>query len=147
MAPHLAFSQANAFQQLLQIFPSRGAGHLHQIRLVDAETRVHQPMGQVAVVGQQQHAFAVLIEPAHRVNALIDMGYQIDGPGPARRIEVGAQVAARLVDHPPDGLFAVNLLAVDEDLAGVVNLGAQFAHHGTVDGHMAAGDEFVAMPP
>ena len=73
-------------------------------------------MGQVAVVGQEQQAFALLIEPAHGVNALIDVRHQIDGPRPAGGIVIGAQVAGRLVDKPVDGAFAVYLLAVDPDL-------------------------------
>ena len=42
-------------------------------------TCVHQPVRQIAVVGHQQQAFAVLIEAADGVDALIDMGNRVDG--------------------------------------------------------------------
>src|SRR5438270_506237 len=41
-----------------------GTGYLGKVRLGHAERRVHQPVRQLAVVGQQQQALAVGVEPA-----------------------------------------------------------------------------------
>ena len=51
---HVAFREPGAFEQLFQVFARRPACYLHFIGLVDAKARVHQPMSEVAVVGQQQ---------------------------------------------------------------------------------------------
>ena len=44
----------------------RAAGDLGEVLLLDAEGRVGQAVGEVAVVGEQQQALGVGIEPPHR---------------------------------------------------------------------------------
>ena len=82
-------------------------------------------IGEIAVVGQQQQALAVLVESADGVDALADMRHQIDGERPAGRIVIGAQIAARLVDEPVDELFDVQRLAIDADGFAGFDLGAE----------------------
>ena len=101
----LAVAEVNPLEQLLQIVARWLAGDLHEIGLSDAETRMHEPIGQIAVVGEQQQSFAVLVEPAHGVDPLGDLGHQVDGARPAGGVAVGAQVAARFVDEPIDAFF------------------------------------------
>ena len=113
----VAVAEPDALEQLVA-GPRVGglAGHLDEVGLLDAEARVHQPIGQVAVVGQQQQPLAVLVEPADGVDALADVRHQVDGQRPAGRVVIGAEVAARLVDQPVDRLFRVpDRLAIDGD--------------------------------
>src|SRR5262245_49084883 len=51
-APRLDVSlcKIDTREQLLNILAARLAGHLHEIALVDAEARVHEAIGQLAVV-------------------------------------------------------------------------------------------------
>ena len=123
-------------------------GHLHQIRLLDAEARVHQLERQVAVVGQEQQAFAVLVEPADGVDALRHMRHEIDGARPAGGIVIGAEVAARLVDEPVDRPLDMQRLAIDGDgLFARLDLRAEFAHHLSIDRDTAAHDQFFTVAP
>ena len=138
----VAVAEPDALEQLLHVLAARLAGHLHLIRFLDAETRVHQPKGQVAIVGQQQQALAVLVEPADRVDALADVRHQIDGQRPAGRIVVGAEVAARLVDQPVDGLFAVQRLAIDAHFLRRVRPWCPARGRPAIDADAAADDEF-----
>ena len=108
--------EPDAGDQLPQVRRVRLAGDLHVVGLLDAEARVHQLLGQVAVVGQQQQALAVLVEPADGVDALIDVRDQVEGQRPAGGVVVGAEVAARLVDRPVDVLLGPDGMVVDGDL-------------------------------
>ena len=82
----VAVAQPDALEELLPGPRAVGcAGHLDQVGLLDAEARVHQPIGQVAVVGQQQQPLAVLVEPADGVDALADVRHQVDRPAAGRR--------------------------------------------------------------
>ena len=125
--PDVAIAEPDALEQLLDVLAVGLAGHLDQIGLLDAEARMHEPIGQVAVVGQQQQALAVLVEPADGVDALADVRHQIDGPRPAAGIVVGAEVAARLVDQPVDELLAVQRLAIHAHGIAGFDLRAQLA--------------------
>ena len=85
----MAGTEPDALEQLLQVRCGGNTGNLRLIGLLNAETRVHQTVGQVAVVGEQQESFAVLIKPADRVHGLIDLGHEVDGQRPVCGIAVG----------------------------------------------------------
>ena len=70
---HPPLGQVNALQQFLQVLGSRGPSHQHAIGLLHLVTRVSQPQRHFPVVGHQQQAFAVGVQPAHRVDPLGNM--------------------------------------------------------------------------
>ena len=56
----------------------RHAGDARLVRALDAVPRVRQPRGEVAVVGQQQQALGVVVEPPDRIDVLAHAAEQID---------------------------------------------------------------------
>ena len=142
----VAVAEPDPLEQLLHVLGVRMAGDLDVIRLVDAEAWVHQAIGQLAVVCQKKQPFAVLIEPAHGVDALADVRHEVDGARPAGGIEVGAEVAARLVDQPVDELFGVERLPVHAHGGVRLDARAQLADHAPTDGDAAAEDQIFAVP-
>ncbi len=76
--------------------PQRGQGfgrgdvfHLDEIDLGQLVARVGQPVGQVAVVGEQQQPLAVVIQPAGRVDA--GHGHVVGQGGPAFGVGEGGE--------------------------------------------------------
>src|SRR5579872_2618825 len=84
----VALAEVDAFEELLDVLSGGPAGNLDDIGLVDAEARVRQAIGQVAVVGEQQQALAIFVEPADGVDALGDVRHEVDGPGTASGVVV-----------------------------------------------------------
>ena len=77
-------------------------GHAEDARLVDARdavARMGEPRRQVAVVGQQQQPFGVVVEPADRVDVLAHAAQQVEDRRPPLRIRARRDVAARLVQQ------------------------------------------------
>ncbi len=143
----VAIAEPDALEQLLDVFACRPAGYLNLIRFLDAEARMHETVGQVAIVGQQQQTLTVFVEPAHGVDALADVRHQIDGARPAGRIEVGAEVAARLIDQPVDELLAVQRLAIDAHRIVGFDLRAQLADNQAIHADAATDNQLFAVPP
>lgn len=69
--------------------------HLHQVGLGQLVPGVGEPVGQVAVVGQQQQSLAVLIQPAGRIDPW--HGDVVGQGGPALRVGEAAEDAIGLV--------------------------------------------------
>ena len=95
-------------------------GHAEDARLVDARdavARMRQPRREVAVVGQQQQAFGVEVEPSDRVDVLAHAAQQIDHRRPPLRIRSRRDVAARLVQQEiAMALDELDAAAVDADV-------------------------------
>src|SRR5579884_2074729 len=118
------------------------------IGLLDAEARMHELVGEIAVVGQQQQPLAILIESADGIDAFMDVRHKVHRSRPTGGIVVGAEVAARLVDKPVDQALDFQRLAIDLDLLLLgVNLGAQLADNTAIDGNTATEDQLLAVPP
>jgi len=63
-----AIVQRHAIAQGLQLVRMRRAFNLHQVGLVLPVVRIGEPVGQGALVGEQQQAFAVVVQPPSRVD-------------------------------------------------------------------------------
>ena len=74
---------------------------LGQVLLLDAETRVGQPVGQVAVVGEQQQALGVEVEPTDREHPRL-VRHEVDHRRSTLRIVGGGDHAGRLVQQVVD---------------------------------------------
>ena len=144
----MAVAQPDPGEQFLHVFIGRAAGHLDKIRLLDAEAGMEQAVAEVAIVGQEEQALACLIEPADGVNPQAGLRHQIRGEGPACRVVVRAQVAARLVDEPVNKSLGMDRLAVDGDTLLVrIDARAQFADHLAVDRHATGANQLVTVTP
>ena len=121
------------------------AQHPHRVFTLHAKTRVHQLVGQFTGVGEQQQAFGVDVQPAHRLPLAMRQARQaaVDG-GAVLRVVVGDDLAHRLVvgndarrrrrNAHLDQLAGHHDAVTKRDaLAGVRRL--------TVDHHLALGDQ------
>ncbi len=133
--------------------PQRGLiGHARDggsIGALDAVSRMGELGGQVAVVGQQQQAFGVVVQPADRVDVLVHAAQQIDHGRAPLRIGPGGHEAGGLVEQDVAlGFGAAHAPAVHADVVLVgVGLGAQLANGRAVDRHAAFGNQRLGGPP
>src|SRR5262249_15321868 len=114
--------------------------------LVDARdlvTRMEQPVGELAIVGEKDEPLGVVVEPAHRVEPAELLREEIDDDRPPFRIASARDVATRLVkERVARGGFRRQRPAVDGDrIALGVGLGARLEPRQTVDGDAAGGEE------
>src|SRR5882672_2832869 len=113
------------------------------------EPLMHQLVRQLAVVGDQERALDVVVEPAHRIDPLGDALQVLRDVRPALRIRQRRHAAGRLVEYEPDLLLRIgDELAVDADqvLAGI-GLCPQLLHRLPVQLDAALGDELLRLAP
>ena len=140
----LAVGQPDAFGQLGQHLGVGQAGHERAIELLHAVAGMRQPVGQVAVVGQDHQPGAILVEPADGVDPLGNLGEQVDDARTARRVEVGRNVALGLVDGVIDHRLELDRLAVDRDPGSRgIDPRAELADDLAVDGDAPLEDELL----
>jgi hypothetical protein len=113
LGPDLPLGEPDPLHQLVEDIPGRRAGDDHSIELLDAVAGVSQLVGEFAVVGQEHQPDAHLVEPADGVDALGDLGEDVEHPGTARGIVVGRDVPLGLEDREVDRLLDLDPLAVD----------------------------------
>jgi hypothetical protein len=131
---HLAFGQPDALNQLVEHFALGRTGDDDAIQLLDAELRVRQAIGQLAVVRQKHEARAHLVEAAHGVDPLGNLGKKIDDARTSRRVVVRRNVTLRLGDGEVHRPFRVDSLTVDFNPRVLgIDLGAQFADDLAID--------------
>ena len=93
--------------------------HGRQVRLQHAEGRVHEPVRQVAVVGEQQQPLTVGVEPADVEEPFRTVGHKVADRAPPPRIAHRAQHAAGLVEREVDQVVPDHdPVAVDVDDRG-----------------------------
>ena len=85
-----SFGQMNALFELVEHVARGVAGHDDAIRLAHSVTRMREPVGQVAVVGHQDQALAVQVEPADGEQPGVLRVDQIDDSSAARGIAIRA---------------------------------------------------------
>jgi hypothetical protein len=108
-------------------------GHASDARFVepfDAVTRVRESRRQLAVVGEEQQPFRIVIESADWIDAFADAWQQVDDGRPALRVDDGRHIPARLVQQEIAERFAYgDSPAVDPDVVVFrVGFRAEFAH-------------------
>ena len=116
-----AFGQVHAFAKLLETFFVELAGDLHVVNLLDAVARVGEPVGELAVVGDEDQPFARHVEPADAEDARRVGRQHVDDARPAGRVAGRADDALRFVDGEVDRLAFVKDFAVDADLLRVAD--------------------------
>ncbi|HWO18347.1 MAG TPA: hypothetical protein VNO30_06210 [Kofleriaceae bacterium] len=142
-----AVVELHALAQLLQVLLCEPAMHLDVIRFRDVARRSEQPRRELPVVGQEQHAFRIEVEPAD----WLDWHWQVRQVVHHRRAAavVGHRGDApfRLIEQDIEGVERDDGLAIDLDLIVLrVDLGAEDGHHLAVDHHAPGGDELLGFP-
>jgi hypothetical protein len=112
-----AFSQANALAKPLEQIGRRYARDLHEILLLDTVARMCQEICQVAVVREEDEAFARAIEPPHGEESAIPR-HQVDHARSPCRIVVRGHHPDGLVEEIDHAARIRQLLAIDANLLG-----------------------------
>ena len=111
------------------------------VDLLDLVARVRQPVRELAVVGEQQRAGRVGVEPADRDDArrMVD---QLDDGAPALRVARGRDGAGRLVQEHIGERLQLERRAVQLDPVAALDERVQLPRL-AVDGHAAGLDQLV----
>jgi mannose-6-phosphate isomerase len=111
--------------------------HLHHVRLRHGQTGVHQGHREIAVVGDEQGAARVEVEPPHRVDARRrHVAQEIVNGAPALGVAHGRDHPPGLVEDEIHGGLAHDALPVDLDASGSrVDLRPELGDDAAVDAH------------
>jgi len=90
-------------------------GALDQIRLRDFVIGVRQPLSELRIVGEDQQAAGIQIEPADRRNESVDIRNQIVDGRASLGILEGRDVTGGLVEQDIERLFGAQWFAVEEN--------------------------------
>jgi hypothetical protein len=110
---------------------------------------MQESVGKSSIVGEQQHAAALEIEPAHRVQPPACTGHQVaDGRAPLG-VRQGAHHTARLVEYDGPGRPSLGeALAVDRDhVPHGIGARAELAHHHAVHADAPRADQLLRGAP
>ncbi len=125
-------------------------GHSPYLRLIDSidlMTGMHQPRGQLAVVGEQQEPFRVVVESSDRIDVLARTRNQIEDGRAALRIEAGRDKAPRLVQQQIDAARRTDSAAIHANVVGFrVGPAAQLPNDRPVDRHAPIHDQSLGRP-
>ena len=127
--------QEDAFAELLLLLGSDLSGDLHDVRFLDVSSGGGDAVREIAVVGKQQQALAVIVESSYRVDALLHTFDQVHYRVAALRVGYGRDVRFRLVQRDVNQLSRrPEKLAVDFDVVAVqVGFAAEFRDGFAVD--------------
>ena len=121
-------------------------GHHDAIRLLDSVAGMREPVGQFAVVGQQDQPFAVQVEPSDREEPHVVAGHHVDNSRPAGRVAIGRNHAVRLVDGVVDELWAGQFDTIEANLLPLgIDFGTQLGDHLRVDLDSPGPDQLLAL--
>jgi hypothetical protein len=88
----------HALEQALAALVGERAQHAHGVLALHAEARVHEPVGQVAGVGEEQQPLGVDVQPADRLPLALGQARQApEDRGPGLRVVVGHDLPGGLV--------------------------------------------------
>ena len=73
--------------------------HRHAVHLIDVAGRVHNAVGQLAVIGKEQKSLTVAVQAADGVHPFLHPGQQVGNAAPPQLIAQGGHIAAGLVHH------------------------------------------------
>jgi hypothetical protein len=137
----------DAFAEALEGFFGGLATDLHEVRLLHIGSGARELVGQFAVVGDEQQAFAQVVEAANGIEALLDLREELHDRGTAFGIADSCDESLWLVEHVVAMAFgALQELAVNPDvIAGGVGLCAELGDNLSVDLHAALRDEFFGV--
>src|SRR6478736_2950687 len=105
----------DTFLQLFKLLRFWRTGDADEICLFDAVARMSEAIGKLAVIGDENQAFAGAIEPTHGEDAFFSRN-QINNTGSAAGVMIGGHYANGLVDSKIQPLRLTNRFSIDADL-------------------------------
>jgi hypothetical protein len=147
LAARKAVLELDAFREGLHLLVGETPHDAHRVFALDLVARVHQPVGELARIGEEQQAFGVVIEAADIDPAAVaDRGQLFEHRWSALGIVARDEFARRLVihQHPGSRLGEADLdeLAVDAHLVAGPDLLPDFGRH-PVHGDAPGEDHFL----
>jgi len=139
--------QHDTFAQTLELVIIRDAEHTHVVRALELMARMRHHLGEVAVVGEQQQTFRVVVESADRIEISLhtELGQQIDDRLAVLWIRARGDHARRLVEQVV--LLGVGKLqppAVDLDVVALgIGFRAELRHDLAIDLNTALRNQFI----
>jgi hypothetical protein len=105
-------------------------GHFHEVGFLHAGRGAGEPVGELAVVGHKQKAFAHVVEAAYGVQTLLELVKELHDSGATLGILDRSDEALWFVqDEVTEALGAVQQFAVDADMvAASIGFGAKLGH-------------------
>ncbi len=120
--------------------------HLHQIGLRMLVARVGQPVSEPAIVGEQEQALAVLVQPADGEEPLRRLDELLPGRVFGAPVRAG-QIPGRLVQHDVTMPLADHRPAIHADFRhGRVHFDPQLSDHPAGDGDTPRDDDLFTCP-
>ena len=118
----------------------------HAVAPEPAGLRQFQHPRQSAVIGQQQQALGVDVEPADREHARQVLRQRLENGGAAFGVEIGRHQAARLVVEPePRALARRQRLAIDQHDIGRLDVEGRAFEHRAIHADAAFRDHRLAV--
>jgi hypothetical protein len=140
--------QPDSFGDLGEDLRARQARNQRAIDLLDAVTRMCQLVRQLAVVGQNQEAGAILVEATDRVDSLGNFGQKINNAWAPRGIKGCRHMSFGFIDGIINLCFEADWLAVHRDASDAgVDPGAKLANGLAVDEDATLKDQLLASTP
>ncbi len=143
-----ALTQLDALAQLAQRAGQGPAFHKNQVFLRVLVARVRELVRQVAIIGQQHQALAVIIQPPHGIEAL----RHLDQVGEARATVCAfgvRKIASRFIQQDVARRFGASQRTAIEQYHIFVGVHArpQFSNHLAIDFDAAVHDHLFACAP
>jgi hypothetical protein len=117
------------------------------IFLFDFVARMGEALRQVAVVGQDQQAFRLGIEPADIKEAREFRRQEIENSVARIRIGTRRNKTSRLIEDNVERAFSADKFAADFDVVVLRGLRAEISANPAVDRDATLSNQLVAMPP
>ncbi len=141
-----AVFEFNTLDELVEILFGDGFVEEYVVNLADLVLGVHELLGHVAIVGEEEDAGGVAVETPYGVDALLAcVGYDVhDGSASFGVVGCGDAILG-LIEEDVDLLFGFELFAVVLDVGIGRNGYAHLGHYLSVDLNLAGLDEFVGL--
>jgi hypothetical protein len=108
---------------------------------------VGEPLGEIAIVGEEKHPLGLGVEPADIEEARQVRRQKIENRIPRLGIASRGNETGRLMQHDIEATLAVDEFAVDFYVIALRGLRAEIGANVAVDRDAAGGDQLIAMPP
>ena len=143
---YLAVFERDSVAYLLQVVCRDVLVKMHMVYFLLEELGVCELAGHVAVVGEQQHARGIAVEPAHGIDALgASVLHKVHHGLALLRVVACGNIVLGLVEQHVDLLLKRHRLVVELHLVRPQHLGAQLGHHGAIYRHYTCLYEFVGL--
>jgi hypothetical protein len=123
------------------------AADFDEIFFGDVRAGFRKFLGEGAVVGEEEEAFAGVVEAADGIDALGERAEKLHDGGAALGIRDGGYVAFGFVEHEvEEALGRLDGFAIDADGVSIgIGLGAEFGDDLAVEGDAARGDDLFGF--